>query len=80
MTRAQRRRIHQALARFVKRAQESPKTSGAAIAALYGVLHAIYNKPSLLGDPTFIGLALAALATVYGLFEAQDSGNHDTDK
>ena len=70
-----------ALKRFLTRVQDSPKTSGAALAALYGVGHALYHKPELLADPTFVGMALTALATVYGLLEAQDSTHgNDADK
>jgi len=75
MTPAQRRQIIDAIARFLLRVRKSPKTSGAALAALYGVSHAIYNKPAVLGDPVFMGLAFTALATVYGLFEANDTKN-----
>lgn len=68
-----------AISRFFARVQQSPKTSCAALAALYGVAHAVYHDPAKLSDPAFVGLTLASLATVYGLFEAKDSANDGND-
>lgn len=53
----------------------NPKTTGAAIAAVIGMLVMAFQQPEMLKDTDFVGQFLAAAAIIYGLFEARDAAN-----